>query len=65
MFSAIKRFTSSKNEGSLVNVSTNSNKPPGLQTMSTSLQKKFARGVQYNSMYAINFKKLQSFFNTL
>lgn len=48
MFSAIKRFTGSKTDGNVANVPNNS-KPSGLQTMSTSLQKKFARGVQYNS----------------
>jgi len=26
--------------------------PPGMQTMGASLQKRFARGVQYNSKYA-------------
>ena len=26
--------------------------PPGMQTMGASLQKRFARGVQYNSEYA-------------
>lgn len=51
MFSAFKRLTG-KNEG----VSSNSSEPgktPGHQTMSTSLQRKFARGVQYNMKIVI------------
>nr|XP_023012991.1 rab-like protein 6 [Leptinotarsa decemlineata] len=51
MFSAIKRFTS-KGDGS-PNNSVISARPPGHQAMSSSLQKKFARGVQYNMKIVI------------
>lgn len=64
MFSAIKRFASSKNDGNVPNIS-NSSKPPGLQTMSTSLQKKFARGVQYNSKYIIILVSVLIVFNKI
>ncbi|RZC37958.1 Ras and/or Miro domain containing protein [Asbolus verrucosus] len=47
MFSAIKRFTS-KGDGS-PNNSTVISRPPSHQAMSSSLQRKFARGVQYNN----------------
>lgn len=47
MFSALKRLAS-KNE-SPQNVTGGSLRPPSHQTMSSSLQRKFARGVQYNS----------------
>ncbi|KAG5886477.1 hypothetical protein JTB14_026737 [Gonioctena quinquepunctata] len=51
MFSAIKRLTS-KGDGS-PNNSVISTRPPGHQTMSSSLQKKFAKGVQYNMKIVI------------
>jgi hypothetical protein len=44
MFSAIKRLTG-KTEGG------NNVTRPGHQSMSHSLQRKFAKGVQYNSKY--------------
>lgn len=47
MFSALKRLAS-KNENSQ-NTTGGSLRPPSHQTMSSSLQRKFARGVQYNS----------------
>ncbi|KRT79575.1 ADP ribosylation factor [Oryctes borbonicus] len=46
MFSAFKRFTG-KGDGPVVSTSTPS-RPPGHQAMSSSLQRKFAKGVQYN-----------------
>ncbi|KAK9747230.1 Ras family [Popillia japonica] len=46
MLSAFKRFTS-KSDGPVVSTSTPS-RPPGHQTMSSTLQRKFAKGVQYN-----------------
>ncbi|EFA13241.1 Rab-like protein 6 [Tribolium castaneum] len=51
MFSAIKRFAS-KGDGSPSN-STVVGRPPSHQAMSTSLQRKFARGVQYNMKIVI------------
>lgn len=53
MFSAFKRFTS-KSDAS-PSTSGESCRPPGHQSMSTSLQRKFARGVQYNSMLPLYF----------
>ncbi|CAG9830804.1 unnamed protein product [Diabrotica balteata] len=50
MFSAIKRLTS-KGENSANNVPTS--RPSSHQAMSSSLQKKFARGVQYNMKIVI------------
>ncbi|XP_017775665.1 PREDICTED: rab-like protein 6 [Nicrophorus vespilloides] len=47
MFSAIKRFTS-KGDGASSSGTGVASKPPGHQTMSSSLQRKFAKGVQYN-----------------
>lgn len=47
MFSAFKRLAS-KGDGT-PNGSIPSSRAPNHQTMSTSLQRKFARGVQYNS----------------
>lgn len=43
MFSVFKKLKSAKAEDE------NNGTPKGLQTMSQSLQKKFAKGVQYNS----------------
>ncbi|XP_044263136.1 rab-like protein 6 [Tribolium madens] len=51
MFSAIKRFAS-KGDGS-PNNSTVVSRPPSHQAMSSSLQRKFARGVQYNMKIVI------------
>ncbi|KAJ3640516.1 hypothetical protein Zmor_003809 [Zophobas morio] len=51
MFSAIKRFAS-KGDGS-PNSSTVVSRPPSHQAMSSSLQRKFARGVQYNMKIVI------------
>lgn len=48
MFSAFKRFTT-KNEGPANNNGLPKN--PNVQAMSSSLQRKFAKGVQYNSEY--------------
>lgn len=42
MFSALKRLAGKENN--------NNGAPPGHQTMSHNLQRKFAKGVQYNSM---------------
>lgn len=47
MFSAFKRLAN-KGDG-IPNGSIPSKRTPNHQTMSTSLQRKFARGVQYNS----------------
>ncbi|KAJ8921949.1 hypothetical protein NQ315_008583 [Exocentrus adspersus] len=49
MFSAIKRLTS-KGDGTPSNSTA---RPPSHQTMSSSLQRKFARGVQYNMKIVI------------
>lgn len=46
MFSAIKRFASKGDSPQNVGGSL---RPPGHQAMSSSLQRRFARGVQYNS----------------
>lgn len=43
MFSALKRLTSKTENGSIPGTS------PGHHTMSQNLQRKFAKGVQYNS----------------
>ncbi|KAF4523935.1 hypothetical protein B566_EDAN011189 [Ephemera danica] len=49
MFSAWKRLTGKNDPNSTNNGAFSPNEiKPGLQTMSSSLQKKFARGVQYN-----------------
>lgn len=45
MFSAFKRLAGKGDGQQGV-----SGMPPGHQTMSTQLQRKFARGIQYNSM---------------
>lgn len=47
MFSAFKRLTG-KSDGSPTTSGAQS-RPPGHQSMSTSLQRKFSKGVQYNS----------------
>ncbi|CAH1176228.1 unnamed protein product [Phaedon cochleariae] len=52
MFSAIKRFGKGKGDSN-PNCSNNGSRPPSHQTMSTTLQKKFARGVQYNMKIVI------------
>ena len=44
MFSAFRKLTGRAAEGSA-----NTTSPPGMQTMAASLQRRFARGVQYNS----------------
>lgn len=50
--SLFKRFLrGSQDSGDLKNATP----PPGMQTMGASLQRKFAKGVQYNSMYEIVF----------
>lgn len=49
MFSAIKRFASKGDNAGQNNVSNGPLRPPSHQAMSSSLQRKFARGVQYNS----------------
>jgi len=46
MFSALRRLTTTKTDGN--NGPNTSNPPTGLHAMSSSLQKKFAKGVQYN-----------------
>ena len=50
MFSALRKLATNKND-------INSNKSPtnsgGPQTMAASLQKKFAKGVHYNSIFLI------------
>lgn len=47
MFSALKKFVSADNQdGSKIDV------PDGMHTMGQSLQRKFAKGVQYNSEYS-------------
>lgn len=48
MFSAFKRLAS-KGDG-VPNGAIPTNRTPNHQAMSSSLQRKFARGVQYNSM---------------
>lgn len=51
MLSALKRLTS-KND------TTVSTGPPGHHAMSQNLQRKFAKGVQYNSKYKFYFFKI-------
>lgn len=46
MFSALRKLTGRGVEGSV-----NTTSPPGMQAMAASLQRRFARGVQYNSEY--------------
>ena len=44
MFSALRKLT-----GRSPDAATNPTSPPGMQTMAAALQRRFARGVQYNS----------------
>ncbi|KAK8404791.1 hypothetical protein O3P69_001417 [Scylla paramamosain] len=48
MFSAFRKLTGRATEGSA-----NTTSPPGMQTMAASLQRRFARGVQYNMKIVI------------
>ena len=34
--------------------------PPGLQTMGAQLQRKFAKGVQYNSMFTVKILNIRT-----
>ena len=46
MFSALRKLTGRGVEGSATTTS-----PPGMQAMAASLQRRFARGIQYNSKH--------------
>ena len=54
MFSALKRFTS---KGDVPVGSATVCRPPGHQTMSAHLQKRFAKGVHYNSKHILKQMK--------
>lgn len=49
MFSAIKKAFGRDDESGKNGTIGNRSEPPGIQQMDTSLQRRFARGIQYNS----------------